>query len=223
MIGNDWDQILSSEFEQSYFIELKNKVIEDYNKYVCYPPIHSVFNAFRLSSYKNTKVLILGQDPYHNPEQAMGLAFSVPDGVAIPPSLVNIYTELNNDLGCEIPKSGDLTKWGTSGVLLLNAILSVRKNQPLSHKDFGWTTFTDHIISILNDKETPVVFVLWGSYAKSKKVLITNPRHLIIENVHPSPLSAYRGFFQAKPFTKINQFLLKTKQDPIDFCLGSTR
>ena len=219
MINNDWDSILETEFNKPYFIECKKKVMADYEQYTCYPPIHKVFDAFRLSSYSNTKVLILGQDPYHNPNQAMGLAFSVPDGVAIPPSLVNIYTELHNDLGCKKSKSGDLTKWGKSGILLLNAILSVRKNKPLSHKDFGWMTFTDQIIKLLNEKETPVVFVLWGSFARSKKKLITNQRHLIIENVHPSPLSSYRGFFNASPFSKINKFLIQTNQTPIDFCL----
>lgn len=219
MIGNDWDALLKPEFEKPYFEELTKKVVEDYKKTTCYPPISSVFNAFRLSSYETTKVLILGQDPYHNPGQAMGLAFSVPDGIQIPPSLDNIYKELCSDIGCEKPTSGDLTAWGKRGVLLLNAILSVRKNQPLSHRDYGWRTFTDHVISLLNEKTTPVVFVLWGSYARSKKSLITNPKHLIIENVHPSPLSAHRGFFNAKPFSKINRFLTDTHQTPIDFCL----
>lgn len=219
MINNDWDEILEEEFHKPYFVELKNNVIKDYEKHTCYPKINNVFNAFRFSSYKDTRVLILGQDPYHNPEQAMGLAFSVPKGIQIPPSLVNIYKELHNDLGLEIPNHGDLTKWAKQGVLLLNALLSVRKNQPLSHKDYGWMTFTDHIINKLNEKETPVVFVLWGSFARSKKKLITNKHHLIIENVHPSPLSAYRGFFDSKPFTKINDFLIETNQRPIDFDL----
>jgi len=219
MIGNDWDHLLEDEFNKQYFKDLKTKIIEDYNTCTCYPPIHNVFDAFRLSSYRDTKVLILGQDPYHNPNQAMGLAFSVPEGVALPPSLVNIYKELSSDLKCEKPKSGDLTSWGKSGVLLLNAILSVKKNQPLSHKDYGWITFTDYIISMLNDKDTPVVFVLWGSFARSKKTLIKNPIHLVIENVHPSPLSAYRGFFNSKPFSTINQFLERTNQQPIDFCM----
>ncbi len=219
MIGNDWDELLKSEFQKPYFVELTNKIVEEYKKNICYPKIHDVFHAFRLTSYKNVKVLILGQDPYHNPGQAMGLAFSVPEGIQIPPSLVNIFTEMKNDLKISIPKSGDLTNWGKSGVLLLNAILSVRKNQPLSHKDFGWTKFTDHVISLLNQKQEPMVFVLWGSYARSKKKLITNPKHLIIENVHPSPLSAYRGFFNSKPFTKINQFLLANDIKPIDFTL----
>ncbi len=219
MIGNDWDTILEEEFNKQYFKELKTKIVEDYEQCTCYPPIHNVFDAFRLSSFENTKVLILGQDPYHNPKQAMGLAFSVPKGVEPPPSLVNIYKELSGDLGCEKPTSGDLTGWGKSGVLLLNAILSVKKNQPLSHKDYGWITFTDSIIKTLNDKSTPVVFVLWGSFARSKKKLITNSQHLIIENVHPSPLSAYRGFFNSKPFSTINRFLVSTNQQPIDFCM----
>jgi len=219
MIKNDWDTLLEDEFNKPYFKELKTRILEDYEQYICYPPIHNVFDAFRLSSFKNTKVLILGQDPYHNPGQAMGLAFSVPKGVAPPPSLVNIYKELAMDLGCEKPISGDLTVWGKSGVLLLNAILTVKENQPLSHKEYGWITFTDQIIKMLNNKSTPVVFVLWGSFARSKKNLITNPKHLIIENVHPSPLSAYRGFFNSKPFSTINRFLESTNQVKIDFCM----
>jgi uracil-DNA glycosylase len=219
MIGNDWDKILEKEFHKPYFVKLENRILKDYEKQTCYPPITKVYDAFRLSSYNDTKVLILGQDPYHNPEQAMGLAFSVPKGIAVPPSLVNIYKEYNKDLGYEIPKSGDLTKWGKQGVLLLNAMLSVRKNQPLSHKDFGWMTFTDEIIKLLNEKDTPVIFVLWGSFARNKKKLITNRKHLIIENVHPSPLSAYRGFYNSKPFTKINEFLISTNQKPIAFDL----
>ncbi len=219
MIGNDWDEILETEFQKPYFVKLNNLIQNDYEKHTCYPRINQVFDAFRLSSYKNTKVLILGQDPYHNPNQAMGLAFSVPKGVRVPPSLVNIYKEYKSDLGFEIPNSGDLTKWGKQGILLLNAILSVRENQPLSHKDYGWITFTDEIIKFLNKKDTPVIFVLWGSFARSKKKLITNNKHLIIENVHPSPLSAYRGFLNSKPFTKINDFLVSTNQLPIDFKL----
>lgn len=219
MIGNDWDELLKPEFEKSYFIELKNKVTEDYEKHRCYPPIHQVFDAFRFSSYKNTKVLILGQDPYHNPHQAMGLAFSVPKGVKAPPSLVNIYKELSSDLGIGTPNNGDLTPWAKQGVLLLNALLSVRENQPLSHQAFGWIKFTDSIIRLLNQKQTPVIFVLWGGFARSKKSLITNAHHYIIENVHPSPLSAYRGFFNSKPFTEINKFLIDSLQEPINFSL----
>ncbi|MDD3122153.1 MAG: uracil-DNA glycosylase [Candidatus Izemoplasmatales bacterium] len=219
MLSNDWDDLLKEEFKKTYFLNLTNEILKEYEEYRCYPPIHDVFHALRLTSYKETKVLILGQDPYHNPGQAMGLSFSVKNGVKLPPSLNNIFTELCSDLGCIFPQSGDLTKWAQEGVLLLNAILSVRDNEPLSHQKKGWETFTDKIISILNNKQTPVVFVLWGSYARNKKMLITNPIHLIIENVHPSPLSVYRGFFGSKPFSKINQFLIKTSQRPVDFTL----
>lgn len=217
MINNDWDVLLEEEFHKEYFKELKENIVKEYEKHTCYPPINKVFDAFRLSSYKDTKVLILGQDPYHNPNQAMGLAFSVPKGIKLPPSLVNIYKERESDLGIKFSNNGDLSNWGKQGVLLLNALLSVRENQPLSHKDYGWMTFTDNIIKLLNEKQTPVVFVLWGSFARSKKKLITNKKHLIIENVHPSPLSAYRGFFYSKPFTKINDYLISTNQSPIDF------
>ncbi len=219
MLNNDWDDLLKAEFKQDYFLKLVENIQEEYRLYTCYPPIHDVFHALRLTAYKDTKVLILGQDPYHNPNQAMGLAFSVNKDVALPPSLVNIFAELNSDLGYKIPISGDLSAWAKNGVLLLNAILSVRKNQPLSHQKYDWTRFTDYIIKLLNEKETPLVFVLWGSFARSKKQLITNPIHLIIENVHPSPLSAYRGFFGSKPFSKINAFLVKSGQAPIDFKL----
>ncbi|MDD4184078.1 MAG: uracil-DNA glycosylase [Candidatus Izemoplasmatales bacterium] len=219
MIGNDWDQLLDSEFKKDYFQELTRNIKEEYRRYACYPPIHEVFNAFRYSSYDHTKVVIMGQDPYHGPDQAMGLLFSVRNGVAFPPSLENILKELKNDLGYEIPKSGDLTAWAKQGVLLLNAILSVREHQPLSHRQYGWERFTDHVIELLNEKDSPIVFVLWGSYARGKRLLITNPQHHLIENVHPSPLSASRGFFGSRPFSKINEFLVSTKQDPIDFRL----
>ncbi len=219
MLNNDWDDLLKDELKEDYFIRLVEDIRKEYRKYTCYPPIHDVFHALRLTAYKDTKVLILGQDPYHNPDQAMGMAFSVKQGMVLPPSLVNIFAELNSDLGYEIPSSGDLSAWAQNGVLLLNAILSVRKNQPLSHQQYGWTRFTDHIITLLNEKKTPMVFVLWGSYARSKKQLINNSIHLVIENVHPSPLSAYRGFFGSKPFSKINDFLVKSGQKPIDFTL----
>ncbi len=219
MLNNDWDDLLKDEFKQDYFLRLVENIQKEYRKFTCYPPIHDVFHALRLTAHKDTKILILGQDPYHNPDQAMGMAFSVKKNVVLPPSLVNIFTELNSDLGYEIPLSGDLTAWAKNGVLLLNAILSVRKNQPLSHQQYGWTRFTDYIITLLNEKKTPMVFVLWGSFARSKKQLITNPIHLVIENVHPSPLSAYRGFFGSKPFSKINAFLVKSGQIPINFKL----
>ncbi len=219
MISNDWDQLLESEFQKDYFIELTKNIKEEYRRYRCYPPIGDVFNAFRYSSYAATKVVIMGQDPYHGPDQAMGLLFSVREGVQFPPSLQNIFIERQNDLGYPIPTSGDLTAWARQGVLLLNAILSVREHQPLSHRQYGWETFTDHIISLVNGKDTPVAFVLWGSYARSKTALITNPIHRIIENVHPSPLSASRGFFGSKPFSAINAFLRDTGQTQINFRL----
>ena len=219
MIGNDWDDLLKSEFEQPYFRELTKIIIAEYQQHTCYPPIGDVFHAFRLCAYQDTKVFILGQDPYHNPNQAMGLAFSVPRHTEIPPSLKNIFEELTDDLNLDMPTSGDLSAWARQGVLLLNAILTVRQHAPLSHKDFGWQRFTDHVLELLNAKETPVVFVLWGSYARSKRALISNPRHLLIENVHPSPLSAHRGFFGSKPFSHINAFLTKAHQKPIDFRL----
>ncbi len=219
MLNNDWDDLLKDEFQKPYFITLVNDIKEEYSKHICYPPIHDVFHALRKTSWKDTKVLILGQDPYHNPGQAMGLSFSVPKGIAFPPSLQNIFTELTTDLGIKMPTSGDLTRWSEQGVLLLNAILSVRQNQPLSHQKTGWIQFTDHIISLLGQKEEPMVFVLWGSFARSKKNLIQLPHHLIIENVHPSPLSSYRGFFGSKPFSKINQFLVSSHQKPINFTL----
>lgn len=217
LFNNDWQFHLQDEIIKPYFKELLSIVNNEYKSNICYPPISQIFNAFCLTPYQETKVLILGQDPYHNPKQAMGLAFSVNKGIALPPSLINIYKELESDLGVKNYASGDLTNWAKSGVLLLNAILTVRENQPLSHKEIGWENFTDHVIRILNKKEEPVVFVLWGSYAKTKKALITNNHHFIIENVHPSPLSAYRGFFGSKPFSKINAFLKLTNQKMINF------
>jgi len=219
MIGNSWDDILKAEFHKPYFLELTSKIKNEYAQYPCFPPIGDVFNAFRLTPYEQVKVVLLGQDPYHNPSEAMGLCFSVPSGVPKPPSLENIFTELKNDLGFDAPSSGDLTKWAKEGVLLLNTIMTVRKNAPLSHQDFGWQTFTDEVIKILNQKQDPLVFVLWGSHAKSKKPLLTNPNHYIIENVHPSPLSAYRGFFGSKPFSKINHYLKEQNAKPINFDL----
>ena len=220
MINNDWDELLKSEFQKPYFFDLVQKVKIEYAKGDCYPPINQIFTALRKTAYSATKVVILGQDPYHNPNEAMGLCFSVPKGVVFPPSLQNIFTELKHDLGYEIPKSGDLSKWANNGVLLLNTILSVERNHPLSHQFIGWLTFTDYIISLLNTKPEPLVFVLWGQHARSKKALLNNPKHLIIENVHPSPLSAYRGFFDSKPFSQINNYLLQNGVSPIDFDLS---
>lgn len=219
MLPSDWHHVLEEEFEKDYFKKLVKKVTDEYEKHTCYPPLDHVFHALRLTPYNKTKVLLLGQDPYHNPDQAMGLAFSVNKGVKIPPSLENIFKEYQDDLGYPRPSTGDLTPWGKQGMLLLNAILSVRENKPLSHRPYGWERFTDHVIAKLNEKETPMVFVLWGSYARSKKHLIDEEKHLIIENVHPSPLSAYRGFFGSRPFSAINRFLEETGQRPLDFKL----
>jgi len=219
MINNDWDDLLAAEFKKPYFLTLVQTIKTAYAEGPCYPPIHAVFQALRLTAYADCKVVILGQDPYHNPGEAMGLCFSVPAGIPLPPSLQNILTELSSDLGCKLPTSGDLSKWAHQGVLLLNTILTVGKNHPLSHQNLGWETFTDHVISLLDHKPGPLVFVLWGSQAKSKKSLLSNPDHLVIENVHPSPLSVYRGFYGSRPFSHINAYLIKSGVKPIDFDL----
>lgn len=216
-LNNDWQNILKNEIHQPYFKKLMDFIRMEYQTQRCFPKFDDIFHALKLTAYEDTKVLILGQDPYHQPHQAMGLAFSVPVSTKIPPSLRNIYKELSSDLSLPQPQYGDLTSWAKQGVLLMNAIGTVRYNEPLSHQGKGWEVFTDHVISILNEKQTPMVFVLWGTYARKKKSLITNPMHLIIENVHPSPLSAYRGFFGSKPFSKINQFLEDHHITPIQF------
>ena len=208
MINKKWDVILANEFKKPYFKELGIFVKDEYKRKIIYPKYSNIFNALRYTDYDEVKVVILGQDPYHGENEAHGLSFSVMDNVPRPPSLVNIFKELENDLN--IRKQGNnLESWARQGVLLLNSIMTVEKDRPLSHKNKGWEIFTDNIISLLNKREKPVVFVLWGSYARSKKELITNNRHYIIESVHPSPLSANRGFFGSKPFSKINNFLEK--------------
>ena len=196
------------------------KVKEEYKKYTCYPKYVDIFNALKLTPYKNVKVVIIGQDPYHGVGEAHGLSFSVQKGIKLPPSLQNIFKELYDDLGIKNGECGDLTPWARQGVLLLNSILSVRKDSPLSHKDLGWELLTDHIIKLINLKKEPVVFILWGGFARSKKKFITNKNHLIIESVHPSPLSAYNGFFGSKPFSKTNNFLKKNNIKEIDFKLN---
>lgn len=207
MIGNDWDQILESEMNKDYFKNLIQVIEKEYQEKTIYPKKTEIFKAFRNTSYQDTKVVILGQDPYHGENQAEGLSFSVKKGITKPPSLQNIFKELNDDLGCKIPKNGSLVPWTKEGVLLLNTVLTVVANHPASHKDLGWEKFTDHVIEKLNEKETPIVFILWGSFARNKKSLITNPIHCIIESAHPSPFSAYHGFFGSKPFSKANHFL----------------
>ena len=216
MIGNDWDVILKDEYEKEYFCKIKDIVRSEYNNKIIYPPANRVFYAFRETSYKDTRVVILGQDPYHGEGEAHGLSFSVREGVKMPPSLLNIFKELESDLGIKRTKT-DLTDWAENGVLLLNSIMTVVKDSPLSHKDKGWEIFTDRLIELLGEREEPLVFIFWGSYARSKKNLIKNKKHLIIESVHPSPLSAHRGFFGSKPFSKTNEFLSKNNIEPINW------
>ncbi len=206
MINKNWDIVLKDEFKKEYFRNLGIFVKSEYKKKTIFPPYENIFDALRFTDYDEVKVVILGQDPYHGVKEAHGLSFSVHDGVRMPPSLQNIFKELNFDLGIKRTQS-DLTDWAKEGVLLLNSIMTVEKDKPLSHKGRGWEIFTDTIISKLNDRKDPVIFVLWGSYARSKKELITNPWHKIIESVHPSPLSVNRGFFGSKPFSKINKYL----------------
>ncbi len=220
MIGNDWDEILKPIWQSPGFEKFMEMIKQKYLENTCYPEFNNIFNALKLTPYKNVKVVILGQDPYHGEGEAHGLSFSVQDGIKKPPSLKNIFKELRDDLGIEEPESGNLEKWAKEGVLLLNSVLTVEKDKAASHKDLGWNLFTDYIIKILNQKETPIVFILWGNFARSKKIYITNPKHLIIESVHPSPFSVYNGFFGSRPFSKANNFLISTGQNPIDFDLS---
>ena len=206
MINKKWDVILESQFKQDYFKKLGLFVKNEYKTKTVYPEYKDIFNALRYTDYDNVKVVILGQDPYHGEHEAHGLSFSVQEGVMMPPSLRNIFKELYNDMGVKRSQT-DLTDWANQGVLLLNAIMTVVKDTPLSHKNKGWEIFTDYIIERLGEREQPIVFILWGNYARSKKYLIKNKKHLIIESVHPSPLSANRGFFGSKPFSKANAFL----------------
>lgn len=216
-IGNDWDEILKGEFEKPYYLKLREFLKEEYKNNIIYPDMHDIFNALKYTPYKDTKVLILGQDPYHGENQAHGLAFSVKPGVKTPPSLLNMYKELNSEFECFIPNNGFLVPWTKQGVLLLNTALTVRAHEANSHKGKGWETFTDHIIETLNLREDPVIFVLWGNNARSKKKLIDTNKHYIIESAHPSPLSASRGFFGSKPFSKVNDILIKLGKEPIDW------
>ena len=217
MIGNKWDEILQDEFKKEYFINLMDFVKNEYKRTTIYPKQNEVFNAFRYTDFDNVKVVILGQDPYHGPNQAEGLSFSVSNEVLKPPSLKNIFKELESDLGIPFPEHNSLKKWAKEGVLLLNAVLTVEEHKPTSHKDKGWEIFTDDIIKILNKRDTPTVFILWGAYARDKKSLITNPKHLVIESAHPSPFSARNGFFGSKPFSKANAFLKKNNIKEIDW------
>lgn len=217
MIGNTWDSLLTEEVNKEYFKELINYVNNEYKQKTIYPKKTEVFNAFKYTDYNNVKVVILGQDPYHGPNQAEGLSFSVSNEVLKPPSLKNIFKELESDLGIPFPEHNSLKPWAKEGVLLLNAVLTVEEHKPASHANKGWETFTDEIIKILNKKEEPVVFILWGNYAREKKTYITNPIHYIIESPHPSPFSARNGFFGSKPFSKTNAFLKKNNMKEIDW------
>lgn len=216
-INNSWDDILKEEFEKDYYLNIRNFLIQEYKERTIYPNMYDIFNALKYTPYEDVKVVILGQDPYHGPNQAHGLSFSVKPGVPIPPSLVNIYKELNADLGCYIPNNGYLKKWADQGVLLLNTSLTVRAGQANSHKGKGWEILTDRIIELLNKREKPIVFILWGNNAISKTKLITSKQHLILKSVHPSPLSAHRGFFGSKPFSQANKFLAEHNESPIDW------
>lgn len=216
-ISNDWLAPLTPEFAKSYYRELYKKVKEEYATHMIFPPSNEVFSAFELTPLADVKVVILGQDPYHNVGQAHGLCFSVKPDVEIPPSLVNIYKELHDDLGCYIPNNGYLVKWAKQGVLMLNTVLTVRAHQANSHRGIGWEEFTNAAIRVLNEQDRPIVFILWGSPAQRKKEMLNNPKHLILEAPHPSPLSAYRGFFGSKPFSQTNAFLEKNGLTPIDW------
>lgn len=216
-IGNDWDEILKDEWEKTYYKKLRAFLKNEYSSRTIYPHMNDIFNALKFTSFKDTKVVIIGQDPYHGEGQAHGLCFSVKKGVKPPPSLVNIFKELKSDVGREISESGELTNWTKQGVLLLNTVLTVREGSPTSHKGMGWEIFTDRVIGELNKKETPVVFLLWGAHAQKKGELITNPIHHKLVTVHPSPLSASRGFFGCRHFSKTNEILRNIGEKGIDW------
>ena len=216
-ISNDWLGPLTPEFRKPYYAKLYQTVMSEYQSRQIFPAADDLFNAFSFTPLSNVKAVILGQDPYHNDGQAHGLCFSVKPDVDIPPSLVNIYNELHDDLGCYIPNHGFLKKWADQGVLLLNTVLTVRAHQANSHRGIGWEEFTDAAIRILNEQERPIVFILWGRPAQTKKAMLTNPNHLILEAPHPSPLSAYRGFFGSRPFSQTNNFLKSHGIEPIDW------
>lgn len=218
-LGNDWDRLLDGEFSKPYYLELRKFLKAEYTAHTIYPDMYDIFNALKYTPYEKAKVLILGQDPYHEPNQAHGLAFSVKKGVEPPPSLKNIYKELSSDIGFTAPPHGELTKWAEQGVLLLNTSLTVRRSQANSHRGKGWEIFTDRVIELLNERESPMVFMLWGNNAKAKAPLITNSRHLILTAAHPSPLSAHNGFFGCKHFSKCNKFLTENGIAPVDWSL----
>lgn len=220
LLKNDWTQLLTSEFKKDYYIKLKKFLEYEYENNTVYPDRSDIFSAFNLTAYNDVKVVILGQDPYHGKSQAHGLSFSVKEGIKSPPSLVNILKELKDDLGYPLPTTGCLEKWATEGVLLLNSVLTVREATTNSHKNKGWEIFTDRVISLLSERNKPVVFILWGNNAKSKHKLITNSKHLVIKSAHPSPLSAYRGFWGSKPFSRTNDFLKSVNETTINWRLN---
>ena len=221
-IGNDWDNVLKGEFDKEYYLKLRRFLKSEYKNHTVYPDMYDIFNRLKYTPYADVKVVILGQDPYHEPGQAHGLSFSVQKGVALPPSLVNIYKEISDEFGVQMPKDcGCLTDWAKQGVLLLNSTLTVRAHRANSHSKRGWQIFTDNVIKKLNEREKPVVFMLWGSNARSKKAFIDTDRHLVLECAHPSPLSAYRGFFGCVHFIKANEFLARHGEKPIDWTIKS--
>lgn len=216
-IGNSWDKILAEEFKKEYYQNLREFLKSEYRSHNVYPDMYDIFNALKFTSYEDVKAVIIGQDPYHQPGQAHGLSFSVKHGVEKPPSLVNIFKELESDLGIKPPLHGCLEDWARNGVMLLNTSLTVRRGEPNSHRGHGWEILTDRIIEILNERETPIVFILWGNNAKAKKKLITNPNHLVLEGAHPSPLGAHKGFWNGRYFSKTNEFLEKNGIEKIDW------
>lgn len=219
MIGNDWDSVLADEFKKDYFLEIKDFVDEEYELKTVYPPYEEIFNAFKLTPLSEVKVVILGQDPYHEPGQAHGLAFSTPEGRPIPRSLKNIFKEINEEYDYPVPESGCLESWAKQGVFLLNTVLTVEKGNANSHSKCGWQTFTDNVIKILDGQAQPIVFLLWGKQAEKKKELINNPNHLVLVTSHPSPFSARRGFFGSNHFKLANEFLKENKKEEIDWKL----
>ncbi|MFB6800171.1 uracil-DNA glycosylase [Peribacillus butanolivorans] len=221
ILTNDWWPLLEEEFKKNYYQELREFIKLEYSQHVIHPNQDDIFNALQFTSYKKVKVVILGQDPYHGPDQAHGLSFSVKPEVRIPPSLRNIFKELQSDLGCEVPDNGSLVEWADQGVLLLNTVLTVREGEAHSHRGKGWEIFTNQVIRLLNDRQEPVVFILWGRPAQTKIPLIDESRHKIITSVHPSPLSATRGFFGSKPFSKTNQLLKEMGESPIDWKISN--
>ena len=218
-IEQSWKAVLSTEFDKPYFARLAESVRSEYRSGVCYPPARLVFNAFNLCPFDSVRVVIIGQDPYHEPNQAHGLSFSVNPGIDIPPSLVNIYKELHDDIGFTIPQSGCLVKWAEQGVMLLNTVLTVRAHLANSHQGKGWEQFTDATIAALNKQDRPIVYMLWGRPARQKAAMLNNPGHLVLEAAHPSPLSAYKGFFGCRHFSKANDFLAANGESPIDWQL----